>query len=384
MDVYPVGDAFSYTDIATEEAPVADDGITRELHGAVVEFEASGRWPRDAVACRKVAAALLVQAREELLSDLGIEAEVGEDFLDVRYPEVAFRVRVFHPHELGDVAQRVTSFQAPAGGSASPSAADLARLRDLWWRPRIRNALHSHALRQPALAGAARLCKRWMASQMLSGYDEFVEHLVAHVFLHPAPFDSPTSPQAGFCRFCSLLDAHDWQHEPLMLDFDGRFSEEERMSLRRSFERSRSESERTTYFWVSSRFDPHAMLLPTPPATVCAWLQQRARHALGFFGRKLIGEAPAGSKGWQPMFALDTGVFDVVLRLRPRGRPEGGDSRRGGLARRRARTEGQALRSLVEKVRANLSPVCLVFYDAEGWWPSSGARARFSHSTRTC
>ena len=46
-------------------------------HGAVVEFEASGRWPRDPVACRKVAAALLVQAREEFLSDLGIEAEVG-------------------------------------------------------------------------------------------------------------------------------------------------------------------------------------------------------------------------------------------------------------------------------------------------------------------
>merc|ERR1711862_279888 len=70
-------------------------------------------------------------------------------------------------------------------------------------------------------------------------------------------------------------------------------------------------------------------------------------------------------KGWQPLFALDTSVFDLVLRLLPRGYADGG-GKMTKLARRRAQAARPALLSLVGKIRANLSSVCLVFYDAEG------------------
>ena len=130
--------------------------------------------------------------------------------------------------------------------------------------------MHGQVLKQPALAGAARLCKRWFSSQLLSGYDDFVEHLVAAVFVQSAPFEAPTSLQVGFCRVCWLIDSFDWQKEPLIIDFDGKLAEDERLNVRQSFERSRSDSVggSTSYFWIASRFDPHAIILETPPATV--------------------------------------------------------------------------------------------------------------------
>merc|ERR1712070_1124519 len=204
-----------------------------------------------------------LQMRQELLTDLGIESDVTEQFLDVRYPEFVFRVQVFHQHELTSVAHQVTNFQAQLGNEL-PDSAGVERLRNLWWRPRLVANLHALVLQRPAVAGALRLCKRWMASQMLSGYDDFVEHLIAAVFLHPAPFEAPTSPQVGFCRFCWLLDTFDWSHEPLIVDFDGKLTEEDRLAMRQSFENSHDRAE-TSAFWISSRFDPHCMLLSTPP-----------------------------------------------------------------------------------------------------------------------
>ena len=96
--------------------------------------------------------------REEIASDLGIESDATEDFLDVilgckfhrhfwshqggftvfsfpgypgcsplpdvrfshfgrlgvsrRYPDVVFRLRIFHPHEMAEVAKKVTNPQA--------------------------------------------------------------------------------------------------------------------------------------------------------------------------------------------------------------------------------------------------------------------------------
>jgi len=367
-DIHPKGAAFSYMDVVPDMAPAAGDGIERTLHGVIVEFESSGRWPEDQQAAQKVCSAMLLKMREELQTDLGIEADVSEAFLDARYPEFMFRVEIFHAQEHMTTAHRVTNFQVQQGG-AFPEHKALERLRTLWWQPRIRLALHGTVLQKPALAGAARLVKRWMASQMLSGYDEFVEHLTAAVFLQPAPFDAPTSPQVGFCRVCWLIATFDWQHEPLVVDFDGKLTEEERLSMRQSFERSRAESSSSAAaasFWVGSRFDPHALLLVAPPATVGAWLRRRAHHALDVCGQRLLGRGGPAGGDWQQLFSLDASIFDVMLHL---GGPSAGQQARkvGGAKARRRRilASREAVASLVAKLRAHLSPVCLVFHDIE-------------------
>ncbi|CAE7397770.1 Nol6 [Symbiodinium sp. CCMP2456] len=316
-DIHPVDASFSYMSIQSTIAPPAPSGsdakLRRTLLDTVLEFESSGRWPSEPAPAQKVGAALLLQIREELSTDLGIEADATEGFLDVRYPETVFRLRIFHPHELQEVANKVTGLQAQ---TTAPGEAELERLRTLWWRPRLRASLHAHALQKPAMAGAARLFKRWMASQMMSGYDEFCEHLVSAVFLHPAPFDAPSSPHVGFCRALWLLDTFDWQREALVIDIDGKLTEEERLGLRQSFENHLDTAQKDASllrFWVSTRLDPHALLLATPPSTVASWLRRRAQEALRSFHARLLGLE--GS--WRQVFELDTSAFDVVLQLLP-------------------------------------------------------------------
>jgi len=378
-DIHPGDAGFSYTQVAPRSAPLSSDGtanqIERPLHDIVVEFEASGRWPSDSKAAQKVGCALLLQMREELKTDLGVEAGVTEDFLDIQYPEAVFRVRIFHPHEHFEVAGRVTNFQAEASAPL-PSDDDLERLRMLWWRPRVCSSLHGHVLQRPAFAGAARLCKQWMASQMLSGYEEFIEHLVASVFLQPAPFEAPSSPQVGFCRVLWLLSAFDWKHEPLIVDFDEKLSQENRLSMRQSFEAGHKSAGRFSTFWVSSRWDPHSILLPSPPATVCAWLCRRAQQALGVYSRRLLNGPGVGvpaEAAWQGVFALDTSAFDILVSL-----PSHSASATKGLksAQRHAAASSEAFRQAVSKLRAHLSPVSLVFHGSENkialkWRPSA-------------
>jgi len=367
-DIYPVGGAFSYTQTTPSSAPLAPDGISRSLHPVVIEFESSGRWPEDPQAAQKVACALLLQMCEELRSDLGIETGITEEFLDVRYPEFTFRAKIFHPHELQGVAHHVTHFQAQPS-SAPIEESPLHRLRTLWWQPRIRAAMHGSVLQMPALAGAVRLAKRWMGSQLLSGYDEFVEHLACSVFLQPAPFDAPSSAYSGFSRMCWLICNFDWHNAPLMVDFDGRLTEDERLAMRQSFEKRAVEVPGTTRFWISSRYDPHSMILLTPPATVCAWLQRRAKQALSICHGRVLGLDPGGPDAWRKLFVLDTTVFDIIVNLMPQDAASSSEARGRPKAtkknQQRAAVTAEATVAFVSKVKQHLSAICLVFYDLD-------------------
>ncbi|CAE7578431.1 Nol6 [Symbiodinium natans] len=444
-DIHPVDASFSYMAIQSTFAPPAPSGsdaaLRRTLHATVLEFESSGRWPSEPAPAQKVATALLLQIREELSSDLGIEADATEGFLDVRYPDAVFRLRIFHPHELQEVANKATGLQATS--STPPSEPDLERLRALWWRPRLRASLHAHApgLQKPAMAGAVRLFKRWMASQMMSGYDEppgceivkqslqslrrFCEHLVCAVFLHPAPFDAPSSPHVGFCRALWLLDSFDWQRDTgLSSSFAVLLASlsKERLGLRQSFENHLATAQKlglckmgASYASgrgaesVSTRLDPHALLLATPPSTVAAWLRRRAQEALRCFHARVLGGEPnlGVESNWRGIFELDTSAFDVVLQLQPpledrthAAETQNGDEAAAAMAdssekeghatvkmvsveAAEALVQGGALNErgkaktfefeglwvlepeAVQGLREKLSPVCLVFHDAQ-------------------
>jgi len=361
-DVHPVDPAFSYMAPSYRTAPLSEDGVSRDIHNVVAEFESSGRWPDDPSAGRKVAAAMLLKIKEELQNDLGLESDVAEGILDVKFPEFVFRVQIFHGKDLRDVAHRVTSFQLAASHRDPPTQEDVDRLRALWWRPRIRGVLHAEVLQRPAMAGAVRLCQRWFGTQLLSGYEEFVEHLVTYLFLHPDPFEAPTSPQVALARLLWLLDSHDWQHEPLLLDLDGKLSANERLQIRSSFERQQGEG----LFWVASRFDPHVRLLRCPPMTVGLWLQRRARHCLSLTHQRLLGIGLAPNAlgpltGWESLFTLDSSIFDLILRLDLPKASEG--VTKADLAK--ASAAHNALEDFVQKLTTQLSPICLVFRDLD-------------------
>jgi len=342
--VHPSGAAFSHLDISQIPAPDAD-GMKRSLHNVVVEFESSGRWPENPTAAQKVACAMFLQMQEELSTDLGIESRVTETFLDVLYPEFTFRLHIFHPSELTSVA----SFVTDGAGGTPPDDESLEKLRTRWWRPRLSAAMRAAVLQKPAMAGATRLFKQWMASQMFSGYDEFVEHLASAVFL---PSAAPTSSHAGFTHMCRLLATFDWRSEPLIVDFDGKISDAEKLRMRQSFEARVEEGEHSSTgvsFWITSRFDPHARLLPTPLGVAAMWLQQRAVFALDVCHRHLLGL----SSGWKDLFAVDMSFFDIVIKC----------GRRDGVKEEAALEATSQI--VVRKLRTHLNPVCLVFCNAQ-------------------
>eukprot|EP00929_Paragymnodinium_shiwhaense_P112638 TRINITY_DN80904_c0_g1_i1.p1 TRINITY_DN80904_c0_g1~~TRINITY_DN80904_c0_g1_i1.p1 ORF type:complete len:1162 (+),score=270.84 TRINITY_DN80904_c0_g1_i1:70-3486(+) len=359
-DVHPVSAGFSYSESTPRTAPIVADGVVRALHSAVVEFESSGRWPDDPQAARKVCAAMLLQMQEQLQTDFGIESGVTEEYLDIRYPEFVFRTRIFHQYEHSKTANRVTNFQASPTASL-PEAEALDRLRQLWWRPRIRTNLHAHVLQKPAMAGALRLFQRWLATQMLSGFEDFAEHIIASVFLQPLPFETPTSAQVGLCRALWLVSSYDWQREPLVIDFDGKLNAEERLAMRCAFEAAESERVAGT-LWIASRYDPHSLLLPRLPATASVFLRRRAKHALATYHRRVLTEDKLGSL-WQELFALDSSVFDVVIRLAAAGEKEA-TAATSAKAKLKFTAMPEAAARFVAKLKEQLSPVCLVFHDA--------------------
>ena len=69
--------------------------------------------------------------------------------------------------------------------------------------------------------------------------------------------------------------------------------------------------------FVSTRFDPHGILLPSPGATLCAWLRQRAAVALELCRRRLLGDGD-----WRQLFELNTSAVDVLWQLLPGEEPQ--------------------------------------------------------------
>merc|ERR1712039_717543 len=106
------------------------------------------------------------------------------------------------------------------------------------------------------------------------------------------------------------------------------------------------------------------MILDCPPATVSAWIRRRARQALGVFHQQLLGlSSLSGAAGWEALFTLDPSVFDVIVHLKPPGAENGQVLKK--VERLRAAATREAVAGLTTKLRWHLSPVCLVFHDAD-------------------
>ena len=75
------------------------------MQEAVIEFESSAAWPKDPEAIQKIKTALLLKIQDEYTSDFGLESDITTEYLDVKYPEYIFRLKVVHPSELFEVSK---------------------------------------------------------------------------------------------------------------------------------------------------------------------------------------------------------------------------------------------------------------------------------------
>eukprot|EP00397_Hematodinium_sp_SG-2012_P010671 GEMP01010794.1.p1 GENE.GEMP01010794.1~~GEMP01010794.1.p1 ORF type:complete len:972 (+),score=199.81 GEMP01010794.1:126-3041(+) len=337
-DLLVAGAGFSYTNNYPE---FYSSTVRRHVHEVVLEFEASGVWPADKEAVRHLQLAFFLRMREEL-EEHGIEAHVSPDdggYMDTLFPNYCFRTRIFHPNlcPMDITKSTMVLYKCPPE--------DVTRtLQRLWWRPRIRQRMHALALEQPSFPPTVKLCQKWMASQLMSGYDDFVEHLVAYLFLQPRPFSMQVGGKnMGFARFLWLLRHWDFELEPLCVPFTA-YTEEDVQLARQSWERRKRPA-------IFSHTDPHGLFLEMPEDIALQWIQKRAANALTVFHNNLKEDLGPGS--WAPIFALDMTSFDVVLRLRSHKKRDV-----SGVL-------DEAKRRLIKTMRTSLESLCLVCVDTD-------------------
>ncbi|KAM7295240.1 nucleolar protein 6 [Ixodes scapularis] len=209
------------------------------LTRVVVHMEATGKWPDDLEALRRVKAAFHVTLAKMLRENAKLVTTAHPEHVDVLKDGFVFRLRIAAHKEIGLARQSV----GPNGAIAIKDT-DLSRKIEFETEilPSLTSTLHGLQQQHSTFSAACRLAKRWVASQLLSGHvtEECIELLVASVYVAPAPYAVPNSPRLGFQRFLALLANHDWSRQPLVVNFAGKISKDEEADIHSTFVGQRS------------------------------------------------------------------------------------------------------------------------------------------------
>ncbi|XP_012945318.1 nucleolar protein 6 [Aplysia californica] len=312
---------FRHTDVFPAEPappPDSESGAAHSVHGVhvpqhgrclpafvpaltvVCTLEGSGKWPedREAIACLK--ALLHVKMAAELREKHLMSVGVARSHVDVFKAGYVFRLTVSSQREIS-VLRTVVSESGMVKFKDTEEAAALER--DTVSLPLHTHLLHGLQQEQPSLSAAVRLCKRWLAAQMMWGYvtEEAVELIVAHTYISPHPHAAPGSPVCGLLRFLHLVSTHNWSSDPLMINLNADFTEEDFTSIPK--ELSQSGNSRPP------------MCLATPQdRTGSRWTRP---HPTGHFLRRLVVLARASLHSLETQLMSDFLTADFKLIFRP-------------------------------------------------------------------
>lgn len=231
--IQPASASLRYTSIDVP-LPKPDSGLLMEPADVVLQFETSNRWPDDVPAIQKTKLAFLLKIAE-LMEEAGIQAttRVGLEnpghpmqnagYLDIIYNVgPAYRVRIFHEKEEYLLSRALKNRSLPTHEKAELASSLAIARRSFVETPLLNQALQTACTRYPLLSTTIRLVKLWFRSQLLDSShisDEFIELLVAKIFIHSYPYLPPASLTSGFLRTLQFLARWDWRDDPLIVDF---------------------------------------------------------------------------------------------------------------------------------------------------------------------
>lgn len=280
----------------------------------MIQLEGSGSWPMDEIAIEKTKTAFLLRIAESLQNNWGMMFTATEDDVDVLMSGYAFRLKISHERALGLVT-----------GQSNNS-------RHQWSLSADRKLLlqHQHASKINALRGRypiygpiVRLAKRWVSAHLFSTVltEEAVELLVSNLFLRPLPFEPPFSRITGFLRFLRLLSEYDWAFSPLIVDFDGDFSTEEKNKINENLMRSREEHEKDTQklspaMFLATKYDiaSEAWTRSSPTTAELRRLVAYSTSSANLL-TKLILQDGHDSYGWKCLLRTPLSNYDAVVLL---------------------------------------------------------------------
>ncbi|KAI9680779.1 MAG: hypothetical protein M1817_004219 [Caeruleum heppii] len=294
-----------------------------------IQFEGSGRWPDDLMAIQRTKIALLLKLGEMLEESVdGLNARVGLEnteyellnccFLDVTQSDgTTFRLRIHNDREE-ILLERHLNHKDRSPRDRDEAVLALATYkRDFRHLARHTRNVRTICTRFPPLSPTMRLLKVWFASHLLSGHvsEEVIEMIAIRSFLQPLPWEAPSSVRVGFLRILHFLSRWDWRVEPLVIDFGGDISGQDRAIISTRFEawRKIDPGMNKLALFVASNVDLDGTTFTHmgPSKPVAARMTTLARAAFDIVktaGQSLMQEA---------LFASSTADFDFVIHLAP-------------------------------------------------------------------
>uniref|UniRef100_A0A8C4U8Z7 Nucleolar protein 6 n=1 Tax=Falco tinnunculus TaxID=100819 RepID=A0A8C4U8Z7_FALTI len=203
----------------------------------ICHMEGSGQWPQDKEAIKRIKAAFHLQLAELLQQQHQLVCRPAVTHTDVYKDGYVFRLQVAYHREPLILKEVVT----PEGMLKYQDTEESRQLElETLHLPYLTSSLHGLQQQYPVFGSTCRLAKRWVSAQLLSDNisEECVDLLVAFLFLHPAPFTPPSSPQVGFLRFLDLLATFDWKNNPLIVNLNAGLTGEQ--AIKNKFVAARS------------------------------------------------------------------------------------------------------------------------------------------------
>ncbi|KAJ8006168.1 hypothetical protein DPEC_G00125440 [Dallia pectoralis] len=204
----------------------------------ICQMEGSGKWPHDKLAIRHIKAAFHISLGELLTRQHRYTCQPSATHLDVWKDGLAFRIQVAYHRE----PQVLRESLSPEGlliirDNEEAQALEMTTIH----QPLLTSTLHGLQQLHSCFGAVCRLAKRWLGAQLLSDdiSEDTADLLVGFLFLQPAPFTPPGSPQVGFLRFLHLVSSFDWRNNPLVVNLNGQLTAADYTEIKNDFMASR-------------------------------------------------------------------------------------------------------------------------------------------------
>ncbi|KAJ8304133.1 hypothetical protein KUTeg_017716 [Tegillarca granosa] len=299
-------------------------------------LEGSGKWPDEKEPFRRLKAAFHIKLGEILYSKHSLPVSINPAYVDVKkgftvvlipylQDNYVFRIELAYLREIALLKMIKT---ADGMLKMRDTEESLKLEKEIVALPKLTSTLHGVQQQNNTYSAAVRLAKRWISSHMLCDYltDEAVELMMAHVYLHPQPYNTPhsvlvgfllRSPLVGFLRFLYLLSHHDWKLSPLMINLNNEFTTQNKffsyfliLSLEEDFTAipSKFTKERSTLplMFISTPYDKYSShwTKKSPSSLILQRLVILARESLNVLEKQL------------QIFRPPIEDYDVIINLR--------------------------------------------------------------------
>lgn len=204
----------------------------------IARVESGGKWPTNGEAITSVKTALYLRLGELLAAQFQLSSVPHRDCIDIFNGGFIFRLVLIASPE---VERHVTPDK-----------------RLIFQRGTIA-ALHHNSIKAvhgkfPSFGNTVRLLARWSMGNYLTGHvkQEAWELLAASVYLECGEAEAPSCPSAGFRRALRKLCSTDWENTPVVVDFAGDLSLDDRVKISLRFKSLREKGTGPSLYLVSS------------------------------------------------------------------------------------------------------------------------------------